>query len=302
MHVAEFETHPVRDDRTLAQGDIAERPGMHQYGLAFNGLNQIGFDRFHQPGGHGPGHFQVRRGHGIAVAVQGQHHPPHTFAQIAQITGHGENGHNLRGHGNVKMRTHHETVVATAVALNADDHVAQGLGAEIHNPARAHPRGVHVQAAHARKTRQGGVVVIALVLHARGQGGHGQIVGRAHGMDVAGEIERIRRQRDALGQAAACGRALHAHSGAARGLADGRRGAQSAPGQPLDQADGGGGFALAQRRGRDGRDVHVFAVGPPGQAFQHGLLLDFTHIVPIGQQLRGFQAHFSGQGFHGLHA
>ena len=206
-----------------AQGDIAEGPGMHQYGLAFNGLNQIGFDRFHQPGGHGPGHFQIRRGHGIAVAVQGQHHPPHALSQVAQIARHGENGHDFRGHGNVEMRAHHETVITAAVALNADDHVTQSLGAEIHNPARAHPRGVHVQTAHARKTRQGGVVVIALVLHARGQSGHGQIVGRAHGMDVSGEIERIRRQRDALGQAAPGGRAFHAHGRAARGLADGRR-------------------------------------------------------------------------------
>lgn len=67
---------------------------------------------------------------------------------------------------------------------------------------RAHARGVHIQTAHAGKPRQSGVIVITLVLHARGQRGHGQIVRRAHGMDVAREIKRIRRERDALRKAA----------------------------------------------------------------------------------------------------
>ena len=58
------------------------------------------------------------------------------------------------------------------------------------------------------------------MLHPRGQGHHGQVVGVGDGVDVAGEPDGEGRQRDALGQAAAGRRALDVEGRAAAGLAD----------------------------------------------------------------------------------
>ena len=301
MDVAELEGHAVGDDGALAQGDVAEGTGVHQHGLAFDGLDQVGFAGFQQPGHHGAVHFQVGGGHGIAGAVKSQHHARQTLAQIGQVAGKGHDGHDLRGGRDVEARTHHETVVAAAVAFDADDDVAQGLTAEVHGPAHAHAGGIDVEAAHAGQAFQLFVVIVALVLHARGQGHHGQVVGRGDGVDVAGEIQGIRGQRDALGQTAARSGALHAHGGAARRLADGRRGFDTTLGEALHQTDGSGGLAFAQRGRRDGGHVHIFAIGPVSQTAQHRLLLDLAHVVAVRQQLVLLKPQLGSQGFHSFH-
>ena len=283
VDVAKLQTHPVGNNRTLSQSDVAEGASMHQHGLALDGLDKVGLDGLHQPCGHGAVHFKVGGGHGPAVAVKGKHHAAHALPQIGQIARHGKNGHDFGSNGNVKVRAHHEAIVAPAVAFHADNHVAQGLGAKIHHPAGADARGVNVQTAHAREPLKGGVVIVALVLHAGCEGRHGKIVGRAHGMDIARKVERIRRERDALRKTAASGGTLHAHGGAARRLADSGGRPQTAPRKPLHQTDGGGGLAFAKGRGRDGRNVNVFAVGAVLKPLQHFLLLNLAHVSPVGQ-------------------
>jgi hypothetical protein len=64
------------------------------------------------------------------------------------------------------------------------------------------------------------VVVVSLVLHAGGQGDHGQVVGVHHGVDVAGQPQRKLGKRNALGQPAAGRRTLDVHGRPARGLAN----------------------------------------------------------------------------------
>ena len=95
MDVAKLQPDPVGNNRTLSQGDIAEGASVHQHGLAFDGLDKVGLDGLHQPGGHGAVHFKIGGGHGSAVAVKGKHHAAHALPQISQIARHGKNGHDL---------------------------------------------------------------------------------------------------------------------------------------------------------------------------------------------------------------
>ena len=301
MVFAEFQPDAIGYDRALPYGDVGERPGVDKHGLAFDGLDEVGVHRFRHPGGHGAVHLQIGGGHGLAVPVPREDDPAHAPAQVFEILGYSQNGHDFGRNGDIKARAHHEAVGLSPHPINADDHVAQGLTAEIHHPAHVHAGGIDVEAFHAGEPQQGFVVVVALVLHPRRQGDHGQIVRVHHRVDVAREAERILGQRDALGKSAPGGRTLDAHRRPARRLANGRGAAPAAPPQPLHKPDGGGGLALTKRRRRDRGDVHILAVRVAFKAGKHGTVVDFAHVVAVGQKLAFFQAEFPAQGGNGFH-
>ena len=80
-----------------------------------------------------------------------------------------------------------------------------------------------------------------------------QVVGRRHGVDVAGEMEVDVLAGNDLGLAAARGAALHPEDRAEGGLAQGDHGLFPQEGQGVGQADGRRRFAFAGRRGGHGR-------------------------------------------------
>ena len=106
------------------------------------------------------------------------------------------------------------------------------------------------------------VVVGALfVKHARIDGGRQQIVRRDDGVDVAGQMEIELLHRNDLAVAAARRAALDAERRTLAGLANaGEHFLAQVRAQRLAEADGGGGLAFAQRRGRDRGHHDVFAV------------------------------------------
>jgi hypothetical protein len=128
----------------------------------------------------------------------------------------GQHGHTARNYGDAEFGLHGKAVHAAA---QADDDIAQALGAEIDDPAHLHSGGVDVQAAHAGQARQLLVIVIAFMLHPGGQGHHGQVVGVHDVVDVAGKAHGELGHGDQQGVAAAGRRALDVHGGAAGGLA-----------------------------------------------------------------------------------
>lgn len=158
---------------------------------------------FHHPCGHRAVHFEIGGGHGFAVAVVGHDDLAHALPEVLQILGDGENGHDFGRHGDVKAGTHHEPVGAPVGAVHADDDVAQGLAAEIHDPAHVHIGGVDVQAGHPRQLEQLFIIIIPLMLHTGSQRHHGEVMGVHHRVDIAGKTQGILRQRDALGKPAA---------------------------------------------------------------------------------------------------
>ena len=95
-----------------------------------------------------------------------------------------------------------------------------------------------------------------MVIEYRGE----EIVRRADGVDIAGEVQVNVLHRDDLRPASAAGAALYAEHRTERRLTHGDHRVFAYAAQPVCKADGRGGFALAGRRGRDGCDEDEFTV------------------------------------------
>ena len=111
--------------------------------------------------------------------------------QVVQVGGEGEDGHDLRGDGDDELGLARDAVLAAA---EADDDVAQRPVADVEDPRPEDP--VRVDAER--------VLVVEAVVDERA----GQVVGRADGVDVAGQVEVEVLHRDDLAVAAAGGAAL----------------------------------------------------------------------------------------------
>ena len=74
----------VGDHRGVAGGDVAERPGVHQYRGVLQGLQQVRLDRIPQQHGHRPRAVQLLGGHRSAVGGVADHDPPQPLPQVSQ--------------------------------------------------------------------------------------------------------------------------------------------------------------------------------------------------------------------------
>ena len=99
------------------------------------------------------------------------------------------------------------------------------------------------------------VLVVEAVVEER----RGEVVRRADGVDVAGQVEVEVLHRDDLAVAATGGAALDPEDRPERRLADRDRGPFADPVEALGEPDRGRGLALAERRRRDRRDQDVLA-------------------------------------------
>ena len=170
------------------------------------------------------------------------------------------------------------------LAAAADGDMAQGLGAEVHDPAHFDIFRIHVQALQF-PLGQLLVVVVEFVLHPGGGGHHGQVVGVHDVVDVAGEAQGELGHGDQQRDAAAGRGALDVHGGAAGRLADAAAHVHAPFAQALDQTHGGGGFAFAQGSGGDGGDFDVLAVGFVFQALQALHVVHAADFLAVGDAL-----------------
>ena len=163
--VEQLQADPIGDDRALADGDVGEGTGVDQRGLTLDGLEEVRVDGPGHEGCHGAAHFQVAGGHGFGGLVEGHRDFIHALAQIGQVSYHGQDGHELGTDGDAELALHG---VAVEPSAEADDDVAQGLGAEVDDPAHLHAGGIDIQARHAGEPLQLFIGIVALVLHACG--------------------------------------------------------------------------------------------------------------------------------------
>ena len=140
--ITQLQPYPIRNDRTLTNGDVGKRPGMHKHRLTLQGLHQRRIQCFHHPGCHRTVNFQISRSYLIALFVVGNHNFTDPFPHISQIPGHRQNSHQLTGNRNLKARFHLETVHLAALA---DGNVTQRLGAKIYHPFHLHPIRINIQ-------------------------------------------------------------------------------------------------------------------------------------------------------------
>ena len=235
--LAKLESHARGHDAVAAVGDVREGAAVHEGGRALERLHEVGLERVLQKRGHRADGLEIARGHGLIVIGVADDDAAQPLLEIGDGGGEAEHGHDLAGDGDV------EAVLARgAVGLAAEsvDHEAQ-------LPV------VHIDAALPGDLARVDAEAVALLDVVVEHGGQ-QVVGRADGVEVAGEVEIDVLHGHYLGVAAARRAALDAEHGAKRGLAQGDNDVLADAAQTVGQADGGRGLALARGRGRDGRD------------------------------------------------
>ena len=227
---------------------LANGPAVDEGRAALERLEQVRLDRVAQQDGHRAGDAEVLGGHRRPVrrasrGRSGRAAPRRSWRSVARAR---------------TAMTSEPTVMTNSVSrgiavlatAEADDDVAQRAVADVED---ARPEdAVRVDAER------------VLVVEAVVDEGAGEVVGRADGVDVAGQVEVEVLHRDDLAVAAAGGAALDAEDRPERRLADVDRRLAADPVEALGEPDGRRRLALAERRRRDRRDDDVLAARPLG--------------------------------------
>ena len=241
--VRQRQAQPGGHHAVAAVGDVGEGAAVDDGGVVLQRLDQVGVKGVLQKGGHGARRADLAGGHRLALVGVAHHDAGQPLLQIFQIGGQAEDGHHFAGHRDVKAVLPGGAVHLAAQAVG---HIAQLPVVHVHAALPGHPAGVDVV----------GVALVDAVVH------HGcqQVVGRADGVQVAGEVEVDVLHGHHLGVAAAGRAALDAEHGAEAGLTQAEHGLFAQGVQRVRQAAADGGLALARRGGADGRDQNQLAL------------------------------------------
>ena len=262
--VRQLQSHAGGCDGVAPVGDVGERSAVDEGGGAFQRLDQIGLDGILQQGGHSPLSPQVVGCDRPPVIGIGHNHAGQARLQVGDAVRQAEDRHDLGGHRDL------EAVLpghALHPAPQAADDVAELAVVHIHGPLPGDPLDVDPQ----------GVALLDVVVQHRRQ----QVVGRADGVKVPGEVEVDVLHGHHLGIAAAGGAALDAEHRAQRGFPQRHSRPLADFAQAVGQADGGGGFPLSGRGGRDGRHQDQLAVRPPVLPQQAVIHLGLVRAVQL---------------------
>ena len=244
--------HPGSQDAVTAVSNVGEGAAVDKGGGALQGLHQVGLDGLLQEGGHGPLGVELAASHRLAGEIVAHHDAAQPLFQVGDGAGQAQHRHDLAGHGDVKA-------VLPGHAVGPAAHA-------VHDEAQLPV--VHIQAAlpgDAPHVDAQGVALLNVVIQHGGQ----QVVGRADGVDIPGEVEVDVLHGHHLGIAAAAGPALDAEHRPQGGLPHGHHGLLADAAQAVGQTDGGGGLALAGGGGGDGGHQHQLALAP-GAVLQQG--------------------------------
>ena len=206
------------------------------------------------------------------------------LAQVLERRGEAEDGHDLAGDGDVVAGLPREAVEPAAEAV---DDLAHGAVVEVDAAAPGDGQRVDVEL----------VAVHEVAVDHRRE----QVVGRADGVDVAGEVQVEVLHRQQLRVAAAGRAALDPEDRAERGLAERQHRVHAERVHRLGEADGGDRLALAERRRGDGGDVDDLAVGLVLEAVEQGHVVDLGLVATVELQLVLEDAGLLGDRLDGLH-
>jgi len=206
--IEELETDAVADDRALADCDVRERTGVHETGLVLDCIAKGRVDRVAHKGGHSAVHFQIGSRYRIALLAIGDDNFTDPLPQILQVSRDRQDRHQLATDGYAELGIHLEAVLAALAPADAD--VAEPLGAEVYYPAHLYAFRVDIQALQP-DLFEAIIAIIALMLHTRIEGDHGEVMGVHNIVDVAGQPKRKLGHRDQKRIAAARRSALDIH-------------------------------------------------------------------------------------------
>ena len=230
-------------DGVAAVGDVGEGAAVHEGGVVLQRLHQVGLDGVLQKGRAGALGVNVGNGDGLAVVGVGDDHAAQARLEVHEVGRQAEDGHDLRGHGDVEaVLARH----AVGDAAHAVDDVPELAIVHVH---RALPH-------DATRVDVEGVALLDVVV----QHGSDEVVGVLDGVEVTGEVQVDVLHGDHLRVAATSRAALDAKDGAKGGLAQAEHGVLAQLAQGIVQTDGRGGLALARRGGVDGGDQNELAL------------------------------------------
>ena len=232
------------DQGIAAVRDVGERPAVHQRGRAGDGLHEVGLDGVPEQQGQGSLDAEVGHGDGLAVVGVAERDPAQPFAEVGQVRGEAEHGHDLGRHGDVEAVLPRDALAGPPRPITTSRRDRSFMSSTRLKVIR---RGIDVQL----------VALEDVVVHE----GHQGVVRRGDGVEVAGEMQVDLVHGQHLGVAAAGGAALHAQDRAQRGLAQRDHDLVPGPGQRIRQPHRGGGLSLPGRRGRHRGDEHHLAGG-----------------------------------------
>ena len=224
---------------------LANGPAWTNAGPPFERLEQVRLQGVLQQHGHRAGDADVLGRDGLAIRGRREDDPPEPRPEVLQVGGQRQDGHDLGADRDDELRLARDAVLATA---QADDHVAQGPVADVEDARPEDPLRVDAER----------VLVVQAVVEERA----GQVVGRPDGVDIAGQVEVEVLHRDDLAVAATGRAALDPEDRTERRLADAHGGLAADRVEPLGQADGRRGLALAERRRGDRGHDDVLAARP----------------------------------------
>ena len=218
-------------------GDVGEGAAVDDGGVVFQRLDQVRVKGVLQKGGHGARRADLAGGHRLALVGVGHHNAGKPLLQIFQVGGQAEDGHHFAGHRDVKAVLPGGAVHLAAQAVGDK---AQLPVVHVHAALPGHPAGVDVV----------GVALVDAVVHH----GRQQVVGRADGVQVAGEVQVDVLHGHHLGVAAAGRAPLDAEHRPQARLPQAEHGLFAQGVQRVRQPAADGGLALPRRGGADGGD------------------------------------------------
>ena len=242
--VAQLHRHARRHDGVAAVGDVRKRAAVDERRGALQRLHEVRLERVLEQRGHGARRLQVARGHGLVVVGVAHDDLCQAFLEVADGGGEAEHGHDLAGDGDVKAVLARHALHPAAQAV---DDIAQLAVVHVHAALPGDLLDVDAQP----------VALLDVVVQHRGQ----QVVRRADGVEVAGEVQVDVLHRHNLRVAAAGRAALHAEHRAEARLAQREDRVLADAAHAVGQAHARGGLALARRGRGDGGDQHQLAVG-----------------------------------------
>ena len=249
-------------------GDVAEGSGVDQGRLALAGLHHIRHSGVAQQGHQRANYAQLFYGYGLAAASGSDHQAAQTLPQIFRAGGQGQDSHYFRGGYDVEPGFAQRAVVA---APHAGNNIAQRPVGSVGYAGPLDAGGFEV----------GNLLPENGVVHQGGQ----QVVGRSHGVGVAGEVDVYLVFRHHRGLPAAGAAALDAEDWAEGGFPQGDYCFVSQLAQPLGQADGGGGLAFAGGRGgHAGNHNQLSLLLPPAR---EGVQRYLGFVMPVRDQVVG---------------
>src|SRR5262249_28267679 len=166
------ERQPRGDHRVAAVGDVAERTAVYQCGRTLERLYEIRLDRILHEDRHRARGTQVGRGHGRAVGGLSDDYAPGSRLEVGEIGRQAQDRHHLRRHRDLEAALARDTVRGTT---EPEHDVPKGPVVHVH----------HALEQHAARVDAERVALREVVVEHRGQ----QIVRRAGGMHVAGEMQ-----------------------------------------------------------------------------------------------------------------